>query len=210
MIVYRDKSKSTSPRVPLHLSGAADLCRRDTANGRLVAIADPIYLGEPDASAQWHDLGDDWEVCLARPMTQTSLNMLMRRTPAALPFAEVVDAKGFTWYVLTALDANGKLALPVPFGKDPTTGQWRRAPTAEQATWIAAAEGARAEIAAERLSEIPIDVAAEWASTLLAATYHVTTDVLAVTGLLDDKLALGVMLCNSGIDLAEMAASSDG
>jgi hypothetical protein len=208
MIVYRDKTRSTSPRVPQHLTGAADLCRRESTNGRLVGVCDPVCFNEPEASAAvWHELGDGWAFCLTAPLAQKDVTQLIRQTSEVIPTAPVTDAMGRVWYVATILKDDGKFALPVPWGKDPVTGQWERSPTPAQAAWIKAATGARAEIDANRLTEIPFSVAAEWVSTLLCATYHLTPDILAALNLLDDKLVVGVMLAAAGYAAVEAAAN---
>lgn len=209
MIVYRD-TLGGGQRTPPHLVGAASLVRRATSRGDLLAIGNPLVVQQPPDGSVWHKLPEMWDVCLVGDLTPGDIAALGRRDPSAIRTTLVRDARGRPWIAPVIFNASGGMALPVPWGRDATTGQWRRSPTAAQAAWIAAATAARSEIlasdgvdagAAVGIATVPIEVSAEWAATLLCAVYHLSREVIQALALLDDALVLQVLLAAAGLPL---------
>lgn len=201
MIVYKDTRtpRSSAPRWPSHLVGAANLCRRESPDGDLVAITDPIYLGPPPEGTAWHPLPDDWEFCSVGPLDPETL---VRMHPAC-SFLMVRDAQGHPWRIPAVLDPEGQPALPMKLGvvgHDLVDGQqiprWEHRPTSEQSAVLASARAARAEILAGRYAELSLSIACAWISVLLPLTYHVVSAMVSPLEILDNRLiGQGLMAC---------------
>ncbi len=201
MLIYRDtrRPRSPAPRWPSHLVGAEHLCRRESDDGDLVAIADPLFLNPPAPETIWHPLPDDWEFCLIGALDPESL---ARRDPGC-PLLMVRDSSGHPWRIPAILDPDGQIALPMKLGitgKELVNGsevdRWEHRPTAEQAALITAARGARIEILAGRLDQLALSVACSWMSMIIPKTYHLSPPMIAPLEVLDNRLiGHGLMAC---------------
>ncbi len=191
MILVRDTLSHGGTRLPDWLAGCRELQRVQTDCGDVLTAGDPLFITIPPHLA-WHDLGDGWQVTSNGGVDH---DRYMRMRPD-IETAPVRDAQGKMWAAPIVLDQQGHCAMPLPWGK--VDGIRMRCPTAEQQRLINASEAARAEILAQRLDQVPINIIAEWVHALLAATYHLSGDVIDALQIMDDNLAAGVLLAASG------------
>lgn len=196
MTIYLlDRTARGGARLPAWLAGCPHLVRVATEHGDLVSTCEPYRLGPP-AVADWRELVDGWWI-----LSDGQPDELHRwsRQRKDLPAASVEDARGQAWAAPRVLDQGGEPLLPLPWGRD-SSGARCRVPTPEQHRLLTTARAARAEIVAKTLGCVPMDVAAEWVETLLEAAYHLSGLAMGVLGLIDDRLAVNVLLAAAGFD----------
>lgn len=195
MLIYRDDNKGH--RLPAWLERAPNVCRRASFAGDLLAIGDPIYLDEP-AGAVWHALPDQWSCCLTGDFRPQDHLRLGAEAPDLLP---IQDASGRAWHAPAVLTPDvsgpGTIALALPWSRS-ADGVIERQPREDQRPLITAARGARAEILAGKLAQVPIAVAAEWAATLLAGAYHIPREAILAL-FLDDRIVVQVLMASAGL-----------
>lgn len=202
MIVYQDVStpRPEACRTPAPLSGAVTLTRRDCTEGDLVTLGEPLGdLLPPDAGQVPLELGDGWRCWQVGTFIPS---MYLRRGPGALDLLPVADAVGRAWHAPVILapglePREGSSVLPLPWGVD-ASGVPARIPTAQQATLIATARTARAEILAGRLGAMPVPTAAALAKPLLESVYHLLFDQMLRWQLIDDRLIAEVLMASAG------------
>lgn len=201
MILYQDRRmpRPTAHRTPVHLQGALTLTRQDCVSGDLLTLGEPLgSLEVPGEDAPFIDLPDDWRCWLIGDFVPTEH---LRRGAGTLDLLPVSDAKGRTWHTPAVLapgvdPLEGTPVLRLAWGlvdKVPA-----RIPTPEQARLISAARSARLEILGKRISQVPITVAAEWATVLTEAAYHLVREQIFGWQLLDDQLVAGQLLASAG------------
>lgn len=190
MILFRNPTSATQAAPPW-LEGCAEVQCLTAEGATVFAACDPLYLSAPVERA-WRPLEDGWQVALVG--VAESERLVRRRKD--LEYASVEDSSGQGWLVPAVLTPDGDVALTLPWGLQ--EGIRARKPTEEQRRLIAAAQAARVEILAGRIGETPIDIAAEWVHALLASAYHLPGTAFDALELIDDRLALRVMLAAAG------------
>lgn len=183
MIVYLTTG---APRVPPWLAGfrppdalSVELCRRDTAHGHLVGIGDPLVFDEPPMAA-FCQLADGWRVALLGELEP--LNLLRQQGWARS--RRVLNLDGRRWQAPEILDEDGERAFLVAYGGP----DFLPVLTAEQHRCQEVAEAARAMILTG--GGMDLGPACRWAAVLLSATHHVSPEVMAALGLVDDRLVI--------------------
>ncbi len=207
-LIYRDRQPqgNPAPRWPSHLIGAEPLCRREAAQGAIVAICEPLYLDLPAEGTVWTPLPDDWEYC---EVGTTDIEQLARKAPGC-PILMVRDGLGHPWRIPAVLDPDGQPALPMKLGivgHDLVDGQqvprWEHRPTPAQSALLAAARGALAEIVAGKLEQLSMSIACGWAALGIATTYHLTPAQIGELGLLDARLTGRAIMAMAGRPVPE-------
>jgi hypothetical protein len=187
MILFRDRNRRGSP--PPWCDGAADLVSRSDSAGTLWAIGDPLLVG-PQRS--WIDIADGWDGCVLPPLDPAIL--VRRQLVETYEMAECKDLSGRRWFVPILLDESGRRAFRVQRGRD-----WLPALTPEQDRCLAIAHEIR------DCSELPVEIACQYAAECISLANHVSPLVMAALGLMDDCLAIGsVIAVASRKDSAEV------
>lgn len=206
-LVYRDARvpRSSTHRLPAWLQGQPGLQRAQADAGDFVGVWD-AEIFHPDhlpADTVWHDVGDDWRVCLVGALVPSTLLRATFNLPKVLP---VQDREGRIWHVPAVLapdpdpsapQAEAGILLSLPWGRT-EAGAVGRVPTAEQARLIETARAARREIQGNTLKDVPIDVAAAWLGELFGAVYHLDLVVLLKLGVVDDDLCVRAVMAAAG------------
>jgi len=195
MIVYLHPSQS--PRTPPWLEGfqppdsvPVELCRRETEYGHLIGVGDPLIFDSPPLR-DYCEIADGWRV--ARVGDLDPLHLLRAQRWARTVRVESID--GLRWQAPVILDADGEEAYLVSYGGPDFLPL--RTPVQQRCHDVAVA--ARAAIEAKR--ELDMAPACRWAAVLLSATHHVSPEVLAVLGLLDDRLITETLAAATGLPL---------
>ncbi len=202
MIIYQDRRdpRPSAHRTPDHLRGALTLTRRDCSSGDLLVLGEPLGdLQPPGEGVPFIDLPDEWRCWLIGDFVPLEH---LRRGAGTLDLLPVSDAKGRAWHAPAVLapgidPREGASVLPLSWGLD-AQGVPTRIATPEQARLIAAARAARAEILGRRLGSVPVAMAAEWATILTEATYHLVREQIFGWQLMDDALVTSQLMASAG------------
>lgn len=207
-LVYRDTQtpRTAILRTPEWIAGGLNVQRAESDEGDYVGHWDPMLFNPAQnmASAKWAKLPDGWSVALAGDLLPDLLLRQDHDVPMVLP---VEDGKGRIWRAPAVLapDADparpselGAVALVLPWGQD-GAGAWCRMPDERQAPLITTAQAIRAEAIAGKLTAVPMDILAGWASALLSSVYLLSPAAIGALRLLDDKLAFGLCLASAGL-----------
>lgn len=207
-LVYRDTQapRTAILRTPEWIVGGLNVQRAESDEGDYVGHWDPMLFNPAQnmAGAKWAKLPGGWSVALAGDLLPDLLLRQDQDAPMVLP---VEDGKGRVWRApaILAPDADpakpselGSVALVLPWGQD-EAGAWCRMPDERQAPLITTARAIRVEAIAGRLTAVPMDVLAGWASTLMSSVYLLSPDVIGQLRLLDDKLAFRLCLASAGL-----------
>jgi hypothetical protein len=188
--VIRFRDTKNRPNPPPWLAGAPNLHRRQSAEGELWMCGEALYL---DGSGTWTPIGDGYEV--AGPVESWAV---YQRTYGWVDLAEVTDMCGRTWMAPRILNESGERAFRVHYGAD-----FLPSPTAEQYRMMEIADAARDALraAAAGTQEVPMQMACRWAAELLGTAYRLPVDAIAVLGILDDVLTIGVINVGAAVEV---------
>jgi hypothetical protein len=181
MILYRDK-KSGRTAPPPWLDGAPDLVSRDSADGRLWTVGDPLLLGP---ALRWTDLDDGWQARILDPLDPATL--FRRDLMQTYAVSEVHDLRGLSWFAPVLVDADGNRLFRCSRGKD-----WRPVLAPAQEHALEACHDARS-IFLSGDSALPVEAGCQYAAEFLALVNCVSPEVMATLGLMDERLALEVL-----------------
>jgi hypothetical protein len=194
MIVYRDSRKLSGPTCPEWLSewkpgsaGVHSLCHRDTADGHLVGVGDPLLFSPP---RRWFDVDQDWQAgSIGKDLNHGVLarDLLWCESRACADLADRV------WMAPVILTAGGDRAFRVAYGSN-----WLPSLTPEQTRAEKVAVAAREALLS---GGADMAIACQWAAELLCVTYHLHVQVIAGLALLDDRLVPEVLATAAGINL---------
>lgn len=196
MLVYRDTKAAERRNPPPWLEGAADLLERASRDPvRYWGIGNAHLLGD---RKDWHDLDDGWQVSVAGPIYPQQF----RRTLRWCRSVQVEDTAGRIWTAPVILNEHGDRTILVTYGKDflPVLSN-------AQARAVEIAKAARdGLVAAQEIEDggLDFDVAARWGAELLSLTHHISMEGIAVLGLLDMALILGVLEAATGFRLKKV------
>jgi len=183
----------SAPEVPPWLEGwegrpGVALCHRDTDQGHIVAVGNPLLLDVPKRG--WLE-GEAFGWKVGRLGKTIEPAHLARSVPWVIDTTPVADMSGRQWAVPIILGPAGTRAFRVAYGTN-----WLPALTPEQerAEAIATeARGALLSIGEAGGGSIDLAVACQWAAELLCLTHHLTPEVIQVLNLLDDVLVVSVL-----------------
>ncbi len=196
MLAWLTKSGGI-PVVPVCLEGwqprpGFAVVHKEQSDGtHVVGIGDPLIFPVPRTSA---DLGSGWQVA------QNTTDFDPLGTERQITWADttyVRDLKGRNWLVPVIQTAEGLRAFRVAYG-----AAWLPLLTAEQTRAEEICTAARSAF----VSGAPMAVACQWAAELLCLTHHLTPEVVAALGLLDDVLVVGVLQAACSRELGKETA----
>lgn len=186
MIRYIDTRSRVDP--PTWLAGAAGLQCTAHRDGALWGIGDPMGLYVE--GGKWFDLADDYRVSGSQDPREIA------RASAWYDRALAVDGSGQWWSVPRILNANGTRAFRVRYGAD-----WMPALSPEQVRAEAIAKEARAALTGG--GDLSVPVACQWSAEMLSIASHITPEIIAAMGIMDDVLMAQVLALACGV--AEVA-----
>lgn len=194
MILYEDTRANSRQGPPSWLVGAGELCQREGLGVplRWWGIGDPWLCG-PQEHAAWHDLEDGWRVCLVGGRINPGI---LNRDQRWCDHGEAVDLQGNRWGAPIIIAEDGSPIFRVRYGKD-----FLPAKTPEQSRAEKVATAASGAIKSGALASMDMAVACQWAAELQATTKHVTTEVIAALGLMDDALVLSTLIAATSLPL---------
>lgn len=159
------------------------------------------YLCGPQDGAKPIMLDDGYEMVVLKDFDPRPLAINQRWCPTTV----VADLHARVWVVPMVLSQHGDRKFSTAYGGDflplltPVQDKCEKVAHAARSALIAAANGEQA---------VPMSMAARWAAELISAVNHVTPQVLAFAGLLDDALIGGTLYQATG--LAPRLEVSDG
>jgi hypothetical protein len=191
MILYEETKPREDAAPPAWLDGARDLQRRDGHQRRWWGIGSGVFVGEqPDA--KWVPIGGGIKAAILKGFDPSALAIDQQWCPTT--FAS--DLKGRSWVVPCVLSSSGDRQFRTSYGPD-----FLPALTPEQAKAEAVAKAARAALVASVADNtgLPMQLACRWSAELLATVNHISVDVVAGLGLLDDALVAATLYAASGL-----------
>lgn len=203
MIAYAHASQ-TQP--PPWIAGAVDLCSGASRLGIMHAVGDPWLLRLPEAhEAQPVELEGGWLCWQIGELDPTRLV----RAQGWCRLRSVSDCDDRQWPSPLLLSRGGERCYTVKYGGP----EWMPVLTKVQAEAEHIARLARDALAAASVTgELDDQASAAWTARLLSTSLHVTPEVLAKLGLIDDPLIIGVLQSASGVtvSLASDSEESEG
>lgn len=180
---------------PSWLRGAHDLCSRvGIVGGYLYGIGPSYLLGnKPDDAVE---LDDGWVAWVNGEIDTVRL----RRDVSWCKLIPSIDLSGAIWHTPEVLDASGKRTFRTRYGKD-----FRPLLSDEQTKAVEIATEARTLMArllkdgAEPNEEEQCAMCG-WAATLACMTNHLSIQVVARLGLMDDSLATSTLVGATSFD----------
>lgn len=180
---------------PAWLRGAADLCCRHGANGGYIYGIGPAYLLE-DRSDNAVELDGGWLVWANGAIDTIRL----RRNVSWCKLVPSIDLNGSIWHTPEILDADGKRTFRTRYGRD-----FRPLLSDEQVMAVDIATEARTLMArllkdGAEPNEEEQSALCGWAATLACMTNHLSIQVVAALGLMDDSLATSTLVGATSFD----------
>lgn len=191
MILYEETKPREDAAPPAWLEGAPDLQRRDGVGKRWWGIGSGAFVGD-QPTAKWLPIGGGVRVVLLKGFDPRALAVSQQWCPVTL----AADLQGRVWPVPCVLSQSGDRQFRTSYGPD-----FLPALTPEQAKAEAVAKAARSALIASVADQtgLPMQLACRWAAELLATVNHVSVDVIAGLGLLDDALVAAVLYAAAGL-----------
>lgn len=192
MIVWRNSYLGGQPAVPPCLEGWEprgdfQLVHRDTAEGHVVGVGDPLVWSPP---RRWQSVADGWEVSIV-PGAKISPSALAR-VQIWCDVSAVEDLQRRPWFAPSIRRKGGGRAFRVAYGRD-----WLPELTPDQRR----AEEICAAVQDAIGQETPMTVACQWAAELLTMTHHLTTEAFAALALLDEPLVVGTLKISAALEI---------
>jgi hypothetical protein len=189
VIIYHDTKAADRDTPPPWLVGAIDLHRRDGKGQRWWGVGpSPWLVG--DHPGDWIALDDGWRCRLVGELDP----LVLRRHQHWCDTAPAVDLQGRRWCTPVILADDGQPIFRVTYGGDDFLPQL----TPEQTQ---AKEIALAARQALKTGGIEGAHAKRWAARLLEIANHISVQVIARTGLMDDVLVLSALSPVTGLPL---------
>lgn len=195
MIVYQHPS---SPLPPPWLVGADNLLHRRDEDGFTYAIGQPWRFGRMPKEST--DLGGGWRGSVLSDLDP----FYLRRRKPGCPMVLAEDMHGRGWAAPIILAEDGSRAFPVAYGPG-----FKPKLTAEQTDLMLFAQSARTELPAILAGGIATredlrEAAFGWAAAGLVFANHLTSEMLQGGLLLDEILAVNVLVTMTSFRLPEV------